>query len=236
MSDYPIPIHDWLFYVKNISKIYIFLLKSLSEYECMLLFEKIIETKNVNPLSLLNYGITISKWKTFRKNLGKSGGSKIQSMMKRMPMQFFYHYFNQSNKNSFDEKIQEIYKYSITLLGILIGNLLDERLFRPHYFYSWKNLQTFFNIADFPSTKIVTLLVDTLNLHRTFYENRYNLFNDASLPYNQISSLLVKNTKMYKEEIRQYLNNRKDSLLKVSEGDHQLLELIEIDVDNIVKG
>lgn len=257
-SEILISLHDWIFYINNTnyndSANY---LRPLSEYEIVtilkrLFFEEESENKKTekieeikNSIHLLTTGITTENWKKFRQwercnnryNMGFLG-KFIASMTSENPeLNKLYRYpaYDIITSDYSNEKTKnqgENYIISMTLFSMLNGNAIDSSYLKPFYIYSWKDLQTYFNQANFPSTTIASLLVNTLNYHRKFYESYYDVYDQSSLPYRKLGDKPIDGRKSYQRIIENYLEEAEKNLLYWKNG---VIEVIEIDVDVITR-
>lgn len=255
-----IPIADWLFYIKNTPSMKLIELYPLSEYEKVYLFSKILskineelgnikeedEFKSLSHAYLYNYGISIEKWTELRKGIissntpSKNNETKEENLIgkcdNKLNIKFQYPGVD-IIKKSYNEKHTRNthishYLKSITLLSILEENAFELTILKPFYIYNWKDLQTVFHQANFPSTDIATLLVNTLNGHRRFYEEHYRSFDYAALPYRKVGTNTVDSEDSYKKTINQILDrtNKNNKFISKSIG---VIEVIEIDLDVI---
>lgn len=258
-SEALIPLHDWIFYINNTnyndSANY---LRSLSEYEIVtilknLFFEKKTEEekkeeektakgkteKIENCIYLLAQGITIENWKKFRQWERCSHSKKIiisdvnlNEKFKNLYQYPAYEIITNDYSKEETKNQGENYIISMTLFSMLKGNAIDSSYLKPFYIYSWKDLQTYFNQANFPSTTIASLLVNTLNYHRKFYESYYDVYDQSSLPYRKLGDKPIDGRKSYQRIIETYLKESEKNLLYWKNG---LIEVIEIDVDVITR-
>lgn len=254
-----ISLHDWIFYINNTNyngaANY---LRPLSEYEIVMILKRLFfegksgndQTKKIdeieNSIHLLTKGITIENWKKFRKwNMYTNNDKDVENSNKfvddvkseNQDLNKLYHYpayniISSDNSNEETKHQGENYIISMALFSMLRGNAIDSRYLKPFYIYSWKDLQTYFNQANFPSTTIASLLVNTLNYHRKFYESYYDVYDQSSLPYRKLGDRPIDGRKSYKRIIETYLKEAEKNLLYWKNG---VIEVIEIDVDVITR-
>lgn len=257
-----IPLHDWIFYINNTNyNDAANYLRSLSEYEIVTILKRIFfdekkenekkenekTGKIKNPIYLLTKGVTIENWKKFRQWERCSNSRKdIEILNEKFVVDVtfinqefnkLYHYpaydiITSDYSNEETENQGENYIISMTLFSMLKGNAIDSSYLKPFYIYSWKDLQTYFNQANFPSTTIASLLVNTLNYHRKFYESYYDVYDQSNLPYRKLGDKPIDGRKSYQRIIETYLEESEKNLLYWKNG---LIEVIEIDVDVIAR-
>lgn len=128
---------------------------------------------------------------------------------------------------------QKEYYYSLTLFNLLKGDAFKSGV-NIFTMYNWKDVQTFFNQAYFPSTIISSMLVNTLNMHRNVYKDFYHLIDDKHLPYRDLLSahMITPIQTTYLEWIDNYLKRAQKNLLTENGG---TIEMIRIDVDMLTK-
>lgn len=236
-----IPLHDWIFYINNTNNLdnanY---LQPLSEYEIIFILNQLFfkgkkEIENSNHL--LTSGITIENWKKIRQ-LDWSNQGFIEdniSVDQELNKLFCYPAFDIITCDFTNEKTKNLgenYIISMTLFSMLKGNAIDSSYLKAFYIYNWKDLQTYFNQANFPSTTIASLLVNTLNYHRKFYESYYDIYDQSSLPYRKLGDKPIDGRKSYQQIIETYLKEAENNLLYYKNG---VIEVIEIDIDVIME-
>ncbi|RIW28208.1 hypothetical protein D3H55_22150 [Bacillus salacetis] len=229
-----IPLHDFLFYI-NHSPNYTNELMPLTEYEAMVVFKhliiKIKDSKNKNNVFLMSYGLTIDQWWEFRESsykefIGNNPKKLILNKVTNNEIEFYY------NKPTFVKNINE-YLNSLNLFSLLTGNSMKYAIVKPLFFYNWKDAQKFLSDTSFPSTSILSLLVNSLNIHREIYEEIYNIVDNSLLPYRRLLPQKGNSPNSNENWIKEYLEN---SIEYINEDNiDNPLEMIRIDVDMITK-
>ncbi|XCS09685.1 reverse transcriptase domain-containing protein [Aeribacillus pallidus] len=245
-----IPLHDWIFYINNTNyNDAVNYLRPLSEYEIVTILKRLFfEGKSEeikNSIHLLTKGITIENWKKFRQWEGGNNKYNLEfldefvvgltSENQELNKLFCYPAYDIITSDFSNEETKnqgENYIISMTLFSMLKGNAIDSSYLKPFYIYSWKDLQTYFNQANFPSTTIASLLVNTLNYHRKFYESYYDVYDQSSLPYRKLGDKPIDGRKSYQRIVETYLKEAEKNLLYWKNG---VIEVIEIDVDVIMR-
>lgn len=231
---------DWLFYIETNPSKTITALQPLNEHEKVFIFSKLMGiiqgekeyAKNQNGHDFLyQKGISIKNWIDFRDK------QKVELVIEDCNHEFklFFRYpgvdvILKSFKNDHTRLTHSsIYLKSITLLSLLIGNTFEYKIIKPFYIFSWKDLQSIFHQAHFPSAQLSILMVNTLNSHRRFYEESYQYFDYSTLPYRKLGEKTVDSDYSYNRVIRDYLKNTSKNLLRSQSMG--IIEMIEIDLD-----
>lgn len=234
LNDYVIPIQDWIFYTKHVNERSTPSLKMLSEYEIVtiykLLLQKETKRENTNHNLLLRYGFTINDWQSLRNSTSSSENKKANVMKteKEVILDFeFIHHIK-------DEK-QMKYVHAISLIGLLNGNFYNSFLLEPISIYKWKNIQTILHLTNYASTDLISIIVNSLNYHKQFYEEHYNISNQQSLPYKNVGSSTLREGISQEQVINDYLHNAKNNILRWSKADaYPFLEITKINIEDII--
>lgn len=250
-----IPIADWVFYSQSLpyhletNQMKQKVLHPLTEYEFVNLLKYISDKENkrntqtqddnnqdkgiqdfIKSESLLFYfSIPPSEWVEFREtnkiSEPKENNEKIEDNKTSES--------EEDNEKVEDNKTGEPKEnmkkeYTETLFSLLTNRPWHAHVKKEYSMYKWNDLQSYFEMAYYPSTAVATLFVNHLNIHRNFYATLYNMPLEE-LPYREVYSR--KRTENIVEWIRRYLDDQKFN--QVYKSDNRKLELLEIDIDGL---
>ncbi|PID21900.1 hypothetical protein CSV61_06690 [Sporosarcina sp. P3] len=215
-------IADWIFYCEllpyNLEMITAKqnVLHSLAEYEYVNLLVLIIKrnikvSKNkannvFDENNLYNIKIDFNDWESVRNEI----------------------FIENFNKN-LDVDVLDTKYYAKLLFSMLTNRPVHSHITKEYSFYKWNDLQSYFELTYYPSSKIASFFVDNLNIHQGFYQDIYGAPLER-LPYRDVSR-----SKSYNNDILDFINdyfvNIKDEL--ITKKYNRKLELLEIDTDQL---
>ncbi|MBB4826389.1 hypothetical protein HNO89_003649 [Sporosarcina luteola] len=222
-SDEAVPIADWIFYCGMLpfdldeipSKQDV--LHPLTEYEYVKLLRRIVlinsfpKEKVISDIEqdfLFSFKLTFKEWKDFRME------SKVEDL----------------HVKKIDNLSAEDTKEYVKVLFAMITNRPTHTHIKKHFsMYKWNDLQSYFEMTYYPSTKVASLFVNNLNIHQNFYQEVYKMPLEE-LPYRDIYTS-NKNEKSIGRWIENYLVMCEKDL--IDKKYNRKLELLEIDIDQL---
>ncbi|PIC81631.1 hypothetical protein CSV75_07640 [Sporosarcina sp. P18a] len=218
-----IAIADWIFYCEMLpynletisAKQDVF--HPLAEYEYINILATIIkkqeeikiESKDDNYFeknNLFNIEINFDEWKLIRNEIIKKD---------------FY--------NNDSLRLASTHYYAKLLFSLLTNQPVHSHITKEYSLYKWNDLQSYFELTYYPSSKVASFFVDNLNIHQEFYQDIYGAPYER-LPYreayhsNRSDHGIVNFIKDYSTNIENELIFKKYN---------RKLELLEIDTDQL---
>lgn len=231
-----IPIADWVFYCQTLpyhletSSSKQKVLHPLTEYEFIKLLKKIKDGGDCNQI--------YDKDKNFTKNFYQKHSLLFKYTLTPQEWTRFRHdkkedVSNPSAKGEEGKETEESTKEDTEKYVKVLFSLLTNRPWHTHVkqhfsMYKWNDLQSYFKMTYYPSTKVASLFVNHLNIHQDFYSKIYKMPLEE-LPYRYLHTKEDSND--ISLWIENYLENQKNN--QVYKTDNRKLELIEIDIDQL---
>lgn len=134
-----------------------------------------------------------------------------------------------ANLESKEHSKEEMKEYAKYLFAMLTN--------RPHHahvnqhisMYMWNDLQSYFEMTYYPSTKVASLFVNNLNIHQDFYQKVYNMPIEK-LPYRNVYKSMNSDHNI-EQWIKKYLETIEKELIRKKYN--RKLELLEIDTNQL---
>ncbi|WP_262173790.1 hypothetical protein [Saccharococcus sp. Marseille-Q5394] len=224
IDDKEVPVADWIFYCEMLpydletipSKQNV--LHPLTEYEFVKMLKQIVlltsksDYKSLIDLEikqspLFSFKLTPKCWNKFRLE-EKDDCFKSEVMGKPSTL--------------------DAIEYAKVLFSMLTNRPTHTHVTRNFSMYKWNDLQNYFEMTYYPSTKVASLFVNNLNIHQNFYQRIYKMPLEE-LPYRDVYTA-NRNEKDIGKWIRTYLRDENNL---ISKKYNRKLELLEIDIDQL---